>query len=128
MAARETRDQIALHLQTVDLERAIGLIQRIKLLHDTDRWEAATEQYQALRAMLSDIIARCPDDQKESLDQMANSRMVVRDIEDLVGERATQPIDGHSRAKLNQSLNSIQSALEELASSMGFGNSQRETQ
>ena len=32
-AASETRDQIARHLQTVDLQRAIGLIERIKTLH-----------------------------------------------------------------------------------------------
>ena len=40
VAASETRDQIAHHLQAVDLERAIGLIERIKTLHDNDRWEA----------------------------------------------------------------------------------------
>jgi hypothetical protein len=64
-AATATNDRIESHLQSVDLERAIALIQRIKLLHDTERWEAALEQYQSLRMMLSDIIARSPEDQPE---------------------------------------------------------------
>ena len=126
-AANDTRDQIARHLQAVDLERAIGLIQRIKLLHDTDRWEAATEQYQTLRTMLSDIIVRCPAEQYELREKLATARMIVRDIEDSVGERTTYPIDELTRPGLNQSLNDMQSYLEELASSMVFGDSQGDT-
>ena len=56
-ATNETRSDIARYLQAVDLQRAIALIQRIKLLHDTRRWDAALEQYQSLREMLSYIIA-----------------------------------------------------------------------
>ena len=62
-AANETRNDIARHVQAVDLERAIALIQRIKLLHDIGRWDAAMEQYQALRSILSHIIARCSESQ-----------------------------------------------------------------
>ena len=57
-AAGDAREQIARHLQAVDLQRAMGLIERIKTLHDNDRWEASTEHYQTLRAMISDVIAR----------------------------------------------------------------------
>ena len=55
-AANEARDQITYHLQAVDLQRAIGLIERVKTLHDNSRWEASTEHYQTLRHMLSDVI------------------------------------------------------------------------
>ena len=126
-ASRETRDQIARHLQTVDLERAIGLIQRVKLLHDTDRWEAATDQYQALRAMLNDIV-RWPTPGNELRDKIATARMVVRDMENTVGERGVQHIDEGDRARLNRSLNNIQSDLEELASSMGIADAAWEDQ
>ena len=43
LAANATRDRIEGYLQTVDLERTIALIQRVKLLHDTGRWDAAME-------------------------------------------------------------------------------------
>jgi exonuclease VII small subunit len=125
-AAKEAAEHIVRHLQAVDLERAIGLIQRIKLLHDTDRWQAAMEQYQSLRMMLSDIIARCPENQTEFREKLAIARTIVRDLENFVGERINQPIVGHDRSRLNQTLNDIQSDLEELASSMGFGSSPEE--
>ena len=120
-AAQETRSYIARHLQAVDLERAIALIQRIKLLHDTGRWDAAMEQYQSLRFMLSDIIARCPDEQAELRDELTAARESIRTMEDLVRERIGQSIEGPNRARLNQSLNRIQSDLERLSSDIGFG-------
>ena len=126
-AASETRDQIASYLQTVDLQRAIGLIERIKTLHDNDRWEAAREHYQALRAMLSDVIARCPEHQTEVRGKLATARAIIRDTENFVRDRVGQEIEDQSRSQLNQSLNDIQSDLEELASAMGFGDTQGET-
>ena len=126
-AASETRDQIQRHLQTVDLQRAIGLIERIKTLHDNDRWEAAREHYQALRAMLSDVIVRCPESQGEVRDRLSAARTIVRDTENFVRERVGETIEDQDRARLNQSLNDIQSDLEELASVIGFGDSQGET-
>lgn len=120
-AASETRDQIQRHLQTVDLQRAIGLIERIKTLHDSDRWEAAREHYQALRAMISDVIARFPEDQTEVRDKLAAARTVIRDTENFARERIGGIIADQDRSRLNQSLNDIQSDLEELASVIGFG-------
>ena len=122
-AARQTGDRIVRYLQTVDLVRAIGLIQRIKLLHDTERWESAMEQYQDLRRMLSDIIARCPESQAELRDKLATGRTAVSSTEDLVGNRDNQPITAQERARMNRLLNEIQGALEELASAIGFGDS-----
>ena len=126
-AASETRDQIAHHLQAVDLERAIGLIERIKTLHDNDRWEASTEHYQTLRAMLSYVIARSSEDQSDVREKLANARIIVREMENLVRSRDSSEVAEHDRSQLNESLNAIQSDLEELASSVGFGNSQGET-
>ena len=126
-AASETRDQIAHHLQTVDLQRAIELIQRIKTLHDNELWEASTEHYQTLRAILSDVIARCPDNQADVREKLATARTIVSEIENLVRQRVARPISDDDRSSLNQRLNHIQSDLEELASDLGFGDSQGET-
>ena len=126
-AASETRDRIAHHLQAVDLERAIGLIERIKTLHDNDRWEASREHYQTLRAMLSDVIARCPEDQSNVREKLANARTAIGFIENFVRRRINRDISEHDRSRLNESLNDIQSDLEELASNVGFGGSQGET-
>lgn len=126
-AASETRDQITHHLQAVDLQRAIGLIERIKTLHDNDRWEASTEHYQTLREMLSDVIARCPEEQSDVSERLATARTIVRHMENYVRPRVKEGISEHDRSRLNESLNVVQSDLEELASNVGFGNSQGET-
>ena len=121
MAANETRDQIALHLRTVQLERAIGLIQVIKSLHNSDGWVAARELYQVLRTMLSEIIARCSENQTEFRERLANDRIIVKDIENLVDEHINQGIEDSRRANINRQLNEIQSDLEDLANEDGFG-------
>ena len=127
VAASETRDQIAHHLQAVDLQRAIGLIERIKTLHDNDRWEASREHYQTLRAMLSDVIARCPEDQSAVREKLATARTIVIGMENFVRPRVSQDIPERDRSRWNRNLNAIQSDLEELASNVGFGDSQGET-
>ena len=125
-AASETRDQIAHHLQTVDLQRAIGLIERIKTLHDNGRWEASTELYQTLSEMLSDVIARCPENQADGREKLMTARSTIRQIENRVRQRVSRPITENDRARWNRRLSSIQSDLEELASNLGFGASQGE--
>ena len=125
-AANETRSDIARYLQAVDLQRAIALIQRIKLLHDTGRWDAALEQYQSLREMLSYIIARCPESQTGIRSRLAIARAAVTGIENAVGRSIRQGIEERDRSRLNQRLNRIQSDLEELASDAGYGNPQED--
>ena len=125
-AARETRDQIAHHLQTVDLQRAIALIERIKTLHDNERWEASREHYQTLRAMLSDVIARSPEDQSDVRERLANARTIVSGMDNIVRSHVSRDVSERDRSRLNRNLNVVQSDLEELASNVGFGGSQRE--
>lgn len=127
-AATETRGQIGRHLQSVELRRAIGLIEQVKTLHDSDRWESSREHYQTLREMLSDIISRCSDDQISVREELTTARVILRDIEDFVRPRVRPGISEHEKSRLNQSLNLIQSNLEELASSLGFGDSQEVTE
>ena len=126
-AANETQEQIARHLQTVDLQRAIGLIQLVKTLHDNNQWEAAKEHYQTLREMLTWIIARCLEHQIEFRERLTTARTEITLMDDLVRQDIIQGIEEDDRSRLNQNLNNIQSDLEELASVMGFGESQEET-
>ena len=125
-AATAARNDIARYLQTVDLTRAIGLIQRVKLLHEVRQWEVARDQYQTLREMLSYILARCPGSQTERHRKLRVAITQVRLVEDFVGARVNQGIDDTERARLNRALNEIQSGLEELAADIGFGESPEE--
>ena len=125
-AATETRNSVARHLQAVDLQRAIGLIGRIKVLHDNERWEASAELYQTIREMLSDIIVRCPKGQAEIREKLATAKTHVRYMEDFVRSRANETVPDRQRSRFIQGLNEIQSDLEELASGMGFVDSQGE--
>ena len=128
-AATQTRDQITRHLQVVDLQRAIVLIQRIKNLHDNSRWEESRELYQQLREMLSDVIVRSPENQVGVREKLATARTILREMEDSVRRRvssSTPIVPERERTRLNQRLNGIQSDLEELASTVGFGDSQGE--
>ena len=126
-AASEVREQIARYLQAVDLERAIGLIERIKTLHDNGQWEASREHYQTLRAMLSDVIARSPEAQSDVHDKLATARIIIGDMDNFVRRHVGRDIEESDRALWNEKLNAIQSDLEELASNVGFGDSQGET-
>ena len=121
-AANETRNEIARHLQAVDLERAIALIQRIKLRHDTGRWDASLEQRQSLREMLSYIIALCPERQTGIRARLAAARIGVMEMGNIVAEYVGQVGEEPDAALLYRILNLIQSHLEELASDLGFGN------
>ena len=120
-AAVATNSRIESHLQSVDLERAIALIQRIKLLHDTERWEAAIEQYQSLRMMVYGFIARTLEDQTAFREKLTVATAIVTTMENSVRRRMRQGIGDPDWPALEESLNEIQSTLEELASAMGFG-------
>lgn len=79
------------------------------------------EQYQALRMMLSGIIARTPEEQPEVRDRLGTARAIVTAMENSVRSSIRQGDEDPDWPSLDESLNDIQSTLEELASAMGFG-------
>ena len=121
VAANEVREQIARHLQVTDLQRGIGLIERIKTLHDNGRWEASTEHYQTLREMLSVVISRSPESHTHVREKLNTARTGIRVMEDVIRSRGGQDITDRLRSRFNRTLNNVQSDLEELASDMGLG-------
>ena len=59
--------------------------------------------------------------------KLVAARTVVRDMENFVRQRVSRDITDLDRFQWIQSLNEIQSGLEELASNVGFGESPGET-
>lgn len=120
-ATLETKDNIGRHLLAIDLERAIGLIQRLKSLHRDGRWEVALEQYQALRAMISAIARQCPASETELRERLSKATVSISEMELQVEAWVvyrSQPID---IVELNQELNDIQSDLEDMSNTMELG-------
>ena len=120
-ATLETKDNIAHHLLVIDLERAIGLIQRLKSLHRDGRWEVALEQYQVLRAMISAIARQCPASETELRERLSKATVSISEMELQVEAWVvyrSQPID---IVELNQELNDIQSDLEDMSNTMELG-------
>ena len=120
-AAVEARDRISRSLAATDLERSVALIQRLKLLHRDEHWEAALEQYQALRSMLSSILARHAELESGERERLFEARALITSLERQVeealadGKRVENPTD------MNSQLNQVQSDLEDMAGAVGFG-------
>jgi hypothetical protein len=120
-AADTTKNAIGQHLLIIDLERSINLIQRLKLLHSAERWDAALEQYQVLRAMLSAIIARYPANESEPSEQLSKARTSITEMEEYVESQVHQGLENDDVVELNQRLNLIQIDLEDMSNSMELG-------
>ena len=119
-AAKTAANQIAQRLQAADLQRIIERINHIKTLHGIDRWEVASEQYQLIRAMLSDVIARCPKEQEEISSKLTNAREALLKMEDAVRGRSGVRFTSRTKNAYGRQLNAIQSDLETLSSVVGI--------
>jgi hypothetical protein len=116
-ASRETSQAIARVLTVVDLERAVALIQRLKVLHRDGKWEASLDHYQTLRAMLTDIDARHPNPTQELRATLGEARSRITAM-DVGVDRALRANRDPDRAReFNLVLNTIQEDLEKIASS-----------
>ena len=109
------------HLLMVDIERAIDLIQRLKLLHIIGRWDAALEQYQALRRLITSIVPRCPELETGLISRLSAARFVIRDMENAVASPRPEGLTAGVKATLTQRLNDIQGDLEDIATTTGPG-------
>ena len=126
-AAQETSAYIARHLQATNLERAIALVQRLKLLHRKESWEGSLELYQMLRMMLYEIAAHFPDAEAGPRRDLAVAIQTVRNMENWVESQSSLGLLPQDKARLHRQLNEIQSGLESLASTRGFDSFQGET-
>jgi hypothetical protein len=84
IASVETRDAISRTLTSVDLQRAIAVIERLKVVHREQKWEVALERYSGLRAMLADIEARIANRSPSISREFRDATAQLRIIEDSV--------------------------------------------
>jgi hypothetical protein len=119
-ATQETTDRIGRTLVVVDLERAVALIQLLKLLHRVGRWDAALEQYQLLRRMLTSILSRHTDLEADRRTRLAEARNQVSIMEQSVERKTALNGALGQRGSFSRQLNKIQTELEEMASTLGL--------
>ena len=120
VASKETRAAMVSALAVVDLQRAIALLQRLKALHRDRKWEIGLEQYQPLRAMLADIEGRHALPDPEQHKALREAIPQLQFIEDAVASALAEGREPSPAAGFDQTLNSIQTSLEGIASATYF--------
>ncbi len=76
---------------------------------------------------MSDIIVRLPPERRDFREKLTTARTVVRTIEDAVQRRINGTFSDQMRSRLQERLNDVQTDLEEVASTMGFGGPPEDT-
>lgn len=125
-ATQETRAAITRALTTIELERAIALVQRLKELHRAQRWDASLGLYQTLRVMLADIDSRHPEPTLELHNTLRGAIPQITVIENSVDRAIRENGEPAGSRNFNRELNTIQSSLEEIASTTHFTRSATE--
>ncbi len=123
-ASRQARAAVTRVITGVDLERAIALIQRLKLLHRDEKWEASSGHYQDLRHMLVDIGARHPEPSQELSEVLQGATARISVIEVSVDRALRDGSDPRGAVNFNRELDTIQANLEKIASSTQFARSE----
>ena len=127
MAAKSMTEQVKFEaiesaerrLLMFDIERALSLIQRLKLLHGIGRWDAALEQYHALTQLTSDILAHYPKQETTLREQLSNSRYGIGVMEEQVAGRGDRDLLDEDLSRLNQHLYKLESHLGNMATAIG---------
>ena len=120
IASKETRAAMTRSLTTVDLERAIALVQRLKELHRANQWVTSLEHYQPLRVMLSEIRSRHPALTPELQRMLETAILDVTEMENTLVAALRESVAITAAAEFDRTLNRIQSELERLSSSIHF--------
>ena len=120
IASVETRDTISRTLTSVDLQRAIAVIERLKVVHREQKWEVALERYSGLRAMLADIEARIANRSSSISHEFRDATTQLRIIEDSVDKSILQDELPTGYKEFNERLNVIQDTLQKIASQTHF--------
>ena len=119
-ASRETRKAIVRVLTVADVQRAIGLIDRLKSLHRDSKWDTSVGHYADLRHMFADINATHPAPTEEvhaTLREAIQQITVMENSVDRALRAGSQPVEA---LNFNERLNTIQQNLAEIASSTYF--------
>ena len=113
---RDARQALTRTLRLVDVQEAVGLISRLKLMHRVGHWDSALELYQSLRRMLSDIYASTPENSDEIRVFLSEAISKVKDLENQVSKDRNESKTPENPSELDAILNEIQQNLEKLQS------------
>ena len=126
VASNETQVEITKVLAIVDLERAIGLIERLKAFHRNSQWEAAIGHYPDLQYMLTNILIRHPRPTEELYTTLNAALTKLRVIETNVDRAIRNGSVPRGSNNFNNDLTDIESDLRRIASSTQFSGSEVE--
>lgn len=116
-AANDARRALSRKLSSVEIERAVALIDRVKGLHRQSYWDRALELYPELRRALTEIHASMPEDLDAIRDIVLESVSWVIAIEHIVSRALYANTEPDDAAGLDDALTRIQQNLETLQSS-----------
>jgi hypothetical protein len=119
-ASFETRDAISRTLTSIELEGAIGVIERLKLLHRDRKWEVAVERYSGLRGMLVGIEARNAHPSSSISREFRDATAQLRIIKNSVNSSILQDVLPDGYEQFNDRLNVILDTLQKVAGRTQF--------
>lgn len=125
-ARRETRTAMTRALTTVDLERAIALVQRLNELQRDGRWEISQALYPTLMTNLSDINSRHPAITPELQQQLQGAILQITEMGSEVAVAIREGSEPSEFQAFNRILNNIHVSLLNISGSIQFFHEQSE--
>ncbi len=120
-AARiEARQALSRNLSSVDIGRAIELLNRLKDVHRQGSWASALWLYQDLRRTLSEIRASMPADLEQFHDTIDAAVPQVTAMENQVDRDLLEGTKPEEPQRLNRVLNEMQQELETLQGKLTY--------
>ena len=119
-AAREARQALSRNLSSVDIERAVELINRLKELHRQKSWNQAIWVYQILRRTLSGIQASMPEGLEQTRKSVEDAIPQITYMENQVSRALHGNVEPDDAPGYDTVLNAIQQELEILQSNITF--------
>ena len=119
-AAREARQALSRNLSSVDIERAIELISRLKDLHRQRSWSHAIWEYQILRRTMSEIRVSMPAELESFRESIGDFIHQITEMENRISQYLHDSMEPEDVPALDAALNSIQQVLEILQSNVMY--------
>ena len=122
LAAKEARQALARTIGSIDVERAVALISRLKDTHRRRNWDYALGIYPDLRRTLSQISESIPADLSRYRSSIVRAVPQITAMENLVRRSREENESGEPEdiSSLDETLNEIQQDLETLQSNMMY--------
>ncbi len=120
LARSETQRAVGRNLSSMDIERAVALINRLKGLHLQGGWRSALWLYQELRRTLIEIRGSMPGELKQFGNAIEEAVPQVTVMENQVTFSLYEGNEPEDTPRMNAILSAIQQELETLQSNMTY--------